>query len=209
MNYLFAMAPIQFRRIVGFLTLYLLKISWYIGRRSKYTFWGCINRLVPGGFRSIGKSVRFNGWVRFEKSGKEIRVGDQTMIGVGCYFCVDQSGGILIGRNVGINDFCYLASVSRIVIEDNVRIAEFVSIRDYDHEFGRCDIPISLQGLRSSPIRICEGSWIGRGVMITSGVTIGRGCVVGANAVVTKDLPDWCVAVGVPARVIKYRTHST
>jgi acetyltransferase-like isoleucine patch superfamily enzyme len=168
-------------------------------------FWGFLNRSIPGRFLSIGRGVRFNGWVRFEKLGKDIRVGSQTMIGVGCYFCADQGGAISIGNNVGINDYCYLASVSNITIEDDVRIAEFVSIRDYDHEFSRCDIPIHLQGLRSAPIRICQGSWIGRGVMITSGVTVGQGCVIGANAVVTRDLPAWSIAVGVPARVIKSR----
>lgn len=127
------------------------------------------------------------------------------MVGVGCYFCVDQKGAIEIGRNVGINDYCYMTSIHGITIEDDVRIGEFVSIRDFDHEFGRTDLPIHLQGLRGGPIHIGEGSWIGRGVMVTSGVRIGKGCVVGANAVVTKDLPDWSVAVGAPARPIATR----
>lgn len=181
---------------------------WLAQCQLKLLLWGLMNRIVPGRFRSIGRGVKFNGWVRFEKPCKDIRIGDGSMVGVGCYFCVDQDGGIEIGNNVGINDFCYLTSIHRIVIEDDVRIAEFVSIRDYDHEFARLDIPISLQGLRGAPIRIGQGSWIGRCVMVTSGVNIGKGCVIGANAVVTRDIPDWSVAAGVPARVLKSRKHA-
>jgi acetyltransferase-like isoleucine patch superfamily enzyme len=181
------------------------RVLWWSLRQLRYLWWGGINRLLPGRFRSIGRRVKFNGWIRFEKPSKDIRIGDGSMVGVGCYLCVDQDGGIEIGKNVGINDFCYLTSIHRIVIEDDVRIAEFVSIRDYDHEFARTDVPISLQGLRGAPIRIGQGSWIGRGVMVTSGVSIGKGCVIGANAVVTRDIPDWSVAVGVPAKVIRSR----
>jgi acetyltransferase-like isoleucine patch superfamily enzyme len=184
---------------------FILKVYWWLIRQIRYLFWGAINRSIPGRFQYIGRGVKFNGWVRFEKFFKNIRIGSNSMIGIGCYFCVDQGGCIQIGKNVGINDFCYLTSITSIVIEDDVKIAEFVSIRDFDHEFSRTDIPISRQGLRGAPIFIGQGSWIGRGVMVTRGVTIGKGCVVGANAVVTHDLPDWSVAVGVPARVIKTR----
>ncbi len=182
-----------------------VRVLWWGAQRLRYVFWGVLNRAWPGRFHAIGRGVKFNGWVRFEKPGKDICIGDESMVGVGCYFCADQDGKIHIGRHVGINDFCYLTSIHCITIEDNVRIAEFVSVRDYDHEFESTEVPIHRQGLRGAAIRIGEGSWIGRGVMITSGVTIGKGCVVGANAVVTKDLPDWCVAVGVPAKVIRSR----
>jgi acetyltransferase-like isoleucine patch superfamily enzyme len=182
-----------------------IKILWWLLRRCRYLWWGLLNRALPGRFRTIGGSVKFNGWVRFEKPNQNIRIGDRSMVGIGCYFCADQGGTIEIGRNVGINDYCYVTSAHSITIEDDVRIGEFVSIRDFDHEFGRTDLPIHLQGLRGGPIRIGEGSWIGRGVMVTSGVTVGKGCVIGANAVVTRSLPDWSVAVGVPAKIISMR----
>lgn len=182
-----------------------VRALWWLMRKFRYAWWGVLNRAWPGRFRAVGRGVKFNGWVRFEKPNKDVRIGAGSMVGVGCYFCADQGGKIIIGRNVGINDHCYLTSVHSITIEDDVRIAEFVSIRDYDHEFERTDVPIHKQGLRGAPIVIGAGSWIGRGVMITSGVTIGKGCVVGANAVVTKDLPDWSVAVGVPAKAIRSR----
>lgn len=127
------------------------------------------------------------------------------MIGVRCYFLAKPPGSIILGKNVFINDNCYITSCYGISIGDNVAIGENVSIRDYDHEFSDITVPISSQGLRGAPIKIGNDVWIGRGVMITSGVTIGKGCIVGANAVVTKDLPDWSLAVGIPARVVRSR----
>lgn len=185
----------------------LIKSLWWLLRRVRYAWWGLVNRLLPGRFRSIGRRVKFNGWIRFEKPGQDIRIQDDSMVGVGCYFLADQAGFIHIGKNVLINDHCYITSAYGITIEDDVLIAEFVSIRDYDHEFARRDVPIREQDLRGAPIRIGAGSWIGRGVMVTGGVTIGKGCVIGANAVVTHSLPDWSVAVGVPARVIRIRNE--
>lgn len=178
----------------------------YCLRRVRYSWWGILVRLAgPLCFREIGPGVKFNGWVRIEKPGSDIKVGTGSMIGVGCYFLATSNGNITIGDRVIINDFCYLTSDHSIKIGNNVQIAEFVSVRDYDHEFARTDIPISQQGLRGAPISIGEGTWIGRGVMITSGVTIGAHCVVGANAVVTRDLPDWSVAAGIPARILRSR----
>ncbi|MBC8053460.1 MAG: acyltransferase [Sphingobacteriaceae bacterium] len=127
------------------------------------------------------------------------------MIGVGCYFLARRPASITLGKNVIINDFCYITACYGIEIGNNVSIAEHVSIRDYNHEFSSTNIPISMQGFSGSPIKIGDDVWLGRGVMIASGVTIGKGCVVGANAVVTKDLPDWSIAVGVPAKVIRSR----
>lgn len=187
------------------LTDYLVIGIYRSMRWLRLAFWNLANRLMFGRFLRIGRNVQFNGWVRFEKYRSDVTVGDGSRFGKGCYLLATRSGFVRIGRNVGINDLCYITSNYGVTIEDDVRIAEFVSIRDYDHEFERTDVPIHKQGLRGAPILIGAGSWIGRGVMITSGVTIGKGCVVGANAVVTKDLPDWSVAVGVPAKVIRSR----
>lgn len=147
-----------------------------------------------------------NGNVRVEHPFSNIVLGDNVMIGVGCYFLAKPSkGSIVIGDNVSINDYSFITSVYGINIGSNTRIAEMVSIRDYDHEFKDSDIPIFKQGLRGERINIGEDVWIGRGVIITSGVNIGRGAIIGANSVVTRDIPDWSIAVGVPAKVKKYR----
>ncbi|MFM9138588.1 MAG: acyltransferase, partial [Actinomycetota bacterium] len=65
--------------------------------------------------------------------------------------------------------------------------------------------PISQQTQPERPVRIGAGSWLGHGVVVLPGVTIGKHVAVGAHSVVTKDLPDFCVAVGNPARIIRIR----
>ncbi|MEE1104690.1 MAG: DapH/DapD/GlmU-related protein, partial [Ruminococcus sp.] len=72
--------------------------------------------------------------------------------------------------------------------------------------FSRTDIPMMEQGkLEPKPVTIGDDCWIGRRVMILPGVHIAEGCVIGAGAVVTKNIPPYSVAAGVPARVIKSR----
>ena len=74
------------------------------------------------------------------------------------------------------------------------------------HKFDRTDIPMMEQGnTDAEPVTIGDDVWIGRRVMIMPGVTIGNGCVIGAGAVVTKDIPPYSVAGGVPAKVLKSR----
>lgn len=82
-------------------------------------------------------------------------------------------------------------------------IAERVYISDNLHGYENIDIPIIKQAIiQKRPIRIGEGSWLGENVCVI-GASVGKHCVIGANSVVTHDIPDYCVAVGAPARVIK------
>ena len=181
---------------------------WWLMRHLRFFFWGCYNRLAgPLKFEYVGKEIKFNGPVHVEHPFSKIRIGSYSRIGVRCYFLAKAPGRIVIGENAYINVNCYITSCNGIQIGDNVLIAENVSIRDYDHEYSDTGKPIFLQGLRDAPIYIGDDVWIGRGVMITSGVTIGKGCIIGANAVVTKDLPDYSIAVGIPARVIRTRKN--
>jgi acetyltransferase-like isoleucine patch superfamily enzyme len=92
-----------------------------------------------------------------------------------------------------------------IEIGEDCLIAEMVSIRDHNHRFDRLDVPVRCQGMASAPIRIGRNVWIGGKATIIKGVTIGDNAVIGANAVVTHDVPANSIAVGVPARVIKVR----
>ena len=84
-------------------------------------------------------------------------------------------------------------------------IADSVSIRDTDHEFGDIDRNMIDQGITTQAIRIGDNVWIGYGVVITKGVNIGQGAILGANAVVTKDVPNNAIVGGVPAKIIRYR----
>jgi len=73
------------------------------------------------------------------------------------------------------------------------------------HRFDETDMPLRRQGTERRGVSIGADSWLGAGVRVLDGVSIGSGSVVGAGAVVTQDLPDFCVAAGVPARVIRTR----
>ena len=104
-----------------------------------------------------------------------------------------------LARDISIN--CYLD----VEIGDSALIADNVYISDFDHRFDDLTVPIKDQGITKSRVRIERDVWLGTKVTVCRGVVIGEGTVVGANAVVTKDLPAFSVAVGVPARVIKDR----
>jgi acetyltransferase-like isoleucine patch superfamily enzyme len=106
---------------------------------------------------------------------------------------------VLIGRGSGI-----VGHLS-ITIEDDVWTGHNVYITDQNHGYEDASRPISLQTQPERPVRIGSGSWLGHGVVVLPGVTIGRHVAVGAQSVVTKDLPDYCVAVGNPARIIRVR----
>lgn len=111
---------------------------------------------------------------------------------------------------VRINAFTMISAVKSVHIKKNVNIAQYCFIGDHDHEYRDITKPIRDQGLGNvKPVMINQNTWIGNKVTVLSGVTIGRNCVIGANSVVTKDIPDYSVAVGVPARVIKqYNTET-
>ena len=86
-------------------------------------------------------------------------------------------------------------------------IADSVSIRDTDHEFSKLYEPMINQGIKTAPVIIKDNVWIGYGAVINKGVTIHSGAIIGANAVVTKDVPENCIVGGVPAKVIKQREN--
>ena len=85
-----------------------------------------------------------------------------------------------------------------------------VYITDCDHEYRNVDIPVIDQGIvqKGQKVSIGDDSYVGINAVIVGNVKIGKHCVIGANSVVTKDVPDYCVAVGSPAKVIKKMGYS-
>ena len=105
---------------------------------------------------------------------------------------------IYIGKNCSIEHFTWLFAIKK-----GVRLADNVFIADNTHHYSNIDIPIIKQGLdKLNPVEIGEYTWVGRNVCIM-GCKIGRHCVIGAGSMVNKDIPDYCVVVGSPARIIK------
>lgn len=116
---------------------------------------------------------------------------------------------VVIGKNVIVPPYTLLSTLpgdrnSTITIEDDVLFGPNVSVYSSTHKFADPTIPIKDQGYIIAPVLLKKGCWIGVNSVILPGVTIGRNVVIGANSVVNKDIPDFAVAVGSPARVIKY-----
>lgn len=114
---------------------------------------------------------------------------------------------IIIGDDVSINYDVHIGCINKIVIEDGVLIASKVFITDHFHgKINENELfqPPGKRILHSKgPVHIKKNAWIGEGVAILPGVEIGENTIVGANAVVTKSIPDNCVAAGNPAQIIK------
>ena len=145
---------------------------------------------------------------------KYIHIGSETMIGEH----VALSAGMMPGQVcltdpvVRIGDRCLIGRGSGIVghlsidIGNDVWTGHHVYITDQSHGYEDVSLPISLQSQPESPVVIGDGSWLGHGVVVLPGAKIGKHVAVGANSVVTGELPDFCVAVGAPARVIRQYT---
>jgi len=110
---------------------------------------------------------------------------------------------VIIGDGSSFEQNFHLACAQEIVIGQKVAVTENVGIFDIWHPYQDVTRPIVDQPLQTGPVRIGDGSLIGMGAVIQPGVTIGRHCLIGANSVVTDNIPDFCVAVGAPARAIK------
>lgn len=112
---------------------------------------------------------------------------------------------IHLAENAYIGPFSFVVGPGNISIGKNSMIGSHVGIYANNHNFSDLSTPIRDQGLTRQGIIIGEDCWLGAGVKVVDGVTIGNGCVIGAGAVVTKDIPDYSVAVGVPAHVVSKR----
>ena len=120
---------------------------------------------------------------------------------------VTPQAKFIFGNNIRVAHHFQISCAHMVNIGSDVNIAPFVFISDHNHKFEDPDKPIKDQGIcikEGGAVMIGEGSWIGTKVSIIGSVRIGKHCVIGANSVVTKDIPDYSVAVGSPARVIKF-----
>ena len=116
------------------------------------------------------------------------------------------NGMLTLGKNTVINNNNIIAAYQLIEIGRNVMIGPYSYIMDIDHKFEKGNItPPAEQGYLIAPVIIEDDVWIGAHCIVTRGVKIGKGSVIGANSVVTKDIPPYSICVGSPARVIKSR----
>jgi acetyltransferase-like isoleucine patch superfamily enzyme len=162
-------------------------------------------------FRSFGEGSAICFPVAALYGERYISLGEGTMLGP----YITLSAGVSPEHELGdveivsIGDRCLIGRGSgvvaheRVVIGDDVFTGHHVYITDANHGYEDVTVPPSQQFAASRPVVIGDASWLGHGTIVLPGVTIGRHVVVGAGSVVTDDLPDRCVAVGNPARVIR------
>jgi len=137
-----------------------------------------------------------------------IVIGEQSTVAAGAVV----QGGVRIGSHSTVQSYAVIVgygdgdqAAGQVTIGNDVRIAPQVMIIAANHVFEDADQPIRAQGLAPAPITVEDDVWLGGRVVLTAGVTIGHGSVIGAGAVVTKDIPPYSIAVGVPANVIGQR----
>jgi acetyltransferase-like isoleucine patch superfamily enzyme len=139
---------------------------------------------------------------------KNIYIGRNVIVShCGWLAAVPHTGNNACTLNIGdgtyIGRFCHIYSTSNITIGKKVLIADKVYISDNTHEYKDAGVPVINQPVvQIKEVHIGDGAWLGENVCVI-GASIGENSVVAANAVVTKDIPAYCVAAGIPAKIIK------
>ena len=133
-----------------------------------------------------------------------IRLGNDVRL---ARFCSLRAGeqGITVHDGVGINKLCFLDGNGGIEIGADTLISPGVQCLSGNHIIDDPDVPIKYQGTAYGKVTIGKDCWLGTNAVVLPGVTIGRGAVVGAGAVVTRDIPEYAIALGIPARVVGHR----
>ena len=190
-------------RLLKFL-IFLIALPFRLLRPLQY-HWGRVwhTGRAAAQMRGLAPSVQFDGRVTVIGT-RNVRIGENSRIGDLAEFTTHDGGVIRIGREIRLNRGVTLSAYREISIDDFTMIGEFVSIRDANHGIAR-GRQVRYQSHEAKPIRIGSDVWIGRGACILPGVTIGDGAVIGANSIVTKDVPPNTIAAGIPAKIIRER----
>lgn len=158
----------------------------------------------------IAESIFFHRTADIQRQEGERYLGGKVSIKTNAFIMngvtiAPYGGSIQIAENVFVGPCCVLYGHGGLVIGKNTMIAAHSVVIPSNHVFSDRDQPINQQPATSLGIKIGEDVWIGCGVKILDGVSIGKGCVIGAGAIVNKSIPEYSIAVGVPAKVIGIR----
>jgi acetyltransferase-like isoleucine patch superfamily enzyme len=162
------------------------RIHWQLMRRRAFARWpieGNVLEMLREGRLNVGAGVLFEPgvWITGPDPAR-IRIGE----------------GTFLNRNVMV------AAVELVEIGANCMFANGCFITDGNHRFDDPELPVPWQGFTTKgPTRVGDNVWCGANVVVTTGVTIGERCVIGANSVVTRDIPPFSIAAGIPAKVAK------
>ncbi len=187
------------------------------------------SKLYPVLLGKVGRNVTFGQNVVLRHP-KKIRIGDNVVIDDNVV--LDAKGennrglfigdGVFVGRNtilsckngdihledganIGFN--CEIFSANKVTVGKNVLMAAYCYLVGGTHTFARTDIPILHQSREARGIAVGDNAWLGAHVVVFDGVELGKESIVGAGAVVSKNVPDWQIAAGVPAKVVKDRRN--
>jgi acetyltransferase-like isoleucine patch superfamily enzyme len=203
--------------------LVMLASSWVPGALGLFLR----SKLYPWLLGRVGRNVVFGVNVTLRHPHK-IAIGDNVVIDDQC--CLDAKGtdnhgivlgsGVFVGRNtilsckngdivvddranLGFN--CEIFSASKVHVGADVLMAAYTYLVGGDHLYDRVDIPVLQQGRTARGIDVGAGAWLGTHVVVTDGSTVGRDAIVGAGAVVVGEIPEFAIAVGTPAKVVRDR----
>lgn len=173
-----------------------------IARKVSRIWWRSWLRLTKPGLRCGKQCWIFYSKVRFDTWPGPIEMGDQCTITGG-----HLMGRVHLGDRVNLVDPYRVGGSSRykVTIGSDTWVAPNAYLVPVTHCYKRRDLTVSQQGSRGGDITIGRDCWIGINVVVSPGVTIGDGAVIGANSVVTKDIPEYAIAAGAPAEVISWR----
>ena len=156
-------------------------------------------RHLPESYKAnVGqRAIRaFCGKLLLAKCGKNVNIEKNAIF----------SYSVELGDNSGLGINCRISG--KAMFGKNVMMGPNVSIFTTNHAFDRLDVPMCQQGnSKERPVTVGDDVWIGAGAIILPGVTVGNGAIIGAGAVVTKDVPEYAIVGGNPAKVIKSRIY--
>ena len=133
-----------------------------------------------------------------------LEVGEGVLFEPGVWITAPAPARVRVGAGTFLNRNVMVAAQELVEIGEHCMLANGCFVSDASHRFDDLERPITWQGFESKgPTRIGDNCWLGVGVVVTSGVTIGERCVIGANSVVTHDIPPYSIAAGAPARVLR------
>lgn len=201
---------------IGYIFSHIITLTVYYTLKGiyKYLYTGFFKRY----FASFGNNSVINPSFLMLVGARNIHVGNNVYIGSRVQLTAWEKIGdslycpeIILGDNVSIGDESQVTAINKIIIGNGVLTGKKVLITDNAHgQFNDVDIckqPLDRVMFSKGPVVIKDNVWIGEKATILAGVTVGTGCVIGANSVVTKDIPDFCMVAGTPAKIIKRLKH--
>lgn len=159
---------------------------------------------------AIGSNVVIDDNCLLDAKGSDnagIRIGDGVFVGRNTILSC-KNGDITLGERTNIGFNCEVFSASNVTLGDDTLIAAYTYLIGGGHNFIDVDKSVREQGRVSYGIRTGVGVWLGAGAKVLDGISIGDHAIVGAGAVVTHDIPEYAVAVGIPAKVTRDRREA-